>query len=120
MSGAALIPDLDEVDFEGTVLQARGATFVLFWTSWSGPCRLQAAALERYLAVHPEVRAYRVRTDENPALTSAFGILSVPTLAVLIDGVPLLGVSGVQTEPNLDLLLREATSRQALQAAPRA
>lgn len=105
------IEELDEVDFETTVLQKQGTSVVWFGTAWSGPCRLQRPILERYAAAHPDALVVHVATDENPALSSAFGILSVPTVAIVIDGVPLVGVSGVQTEPNLDLLLTEARRR---------
>ena len=74
--------NLNEINFEQNV--SEGLVLVDFWAPWCGPCRAQAAILDKLDA--DKVKVCKVNTDENPALSQRFKISSIPTLVVFKDG----------------------------------
>lgn len=77
----ALTPDLlAELGLEP------GPGIVYFWTETCGQCRtMQAPALDRVREALPQVQVMSINAVERPAVASRFGVLTVPTTAV-IDG----------------------------------
>ena len=77
-----------DASFEREILGA-GATPVLVdcWAPWCGPCRMIAPMLDE-LAVESKGR-YRIaklNVDENPQVSSRFGIRSIPTMLIFKNG----------------------------------
>lgn len=58
-----------------------------FWAPWCGPCRMMGPIVEE-LAEEYEGRAIvgKVNVDEEPELASAFGVVSIPTFALMQNG----------------------------------
>jgi len=52
-----------------------------FYASWCGPCKQLAPVLEELAAEYDgEIYIYKVDTEEETELASAFGITSIPTI----------------------------------------
>ncbi len=66
-----------------------------FWAEWCGPCRMMHPVLEG-LAKEWKGKAtvVKVNTDEQPDLSSRFGIRSIPTLILFDKGKEVHRVSG--------------------------
>ena len=88
------IEHLTEETFNSTVAQ-QGLTIIDFWAGWCGPCRAMAPQLERAASLRPEYRFAKVDVDAEPAVAAAYGIRSIPTLMVLLDGEPVAAQAGV-------------------------
>ncbi len=61
-----------------------------FYASWCGPCKMIAPILEELAAEYGDkIIIYKVNTESEPELASAFGIRSIPTLLFIPkDGQP--------------------------------
>ena len=99
------IKDVTDATFDTEVLKAQGPVLVDFWAPWCGPCRQVAPILEELAKEHGDkITVVKVNTDENPAIASKYGILSIPTLNVYSGGEVVKRIEGARPKP---VLVRE-------------
>ena len=58
-----------------------------FYADWCGPCRMVGPIVEQLANENPQYLIGKINVDEEPELANAFGIVSIPTLVVLKNGV---------------------------------
>jgi thioredoxin len=66
-----------------------------FWAEWCGPCRMMHPVLEGLSKEWKgKASVVKVNTDEQPDLSSQFGIHSIPTMILFDKGKEVHRVSG--------------------------
>jgi thioredoxin 2 len=105
---AALLSDhpieLDAAKFERHLTRSDLPLVVDFWAPWCGPCRMMAPHYEEAARrLNERARFAKVNSDEQPALSSRFGIRGIPTLIVFKGGREAARQSGAM---DLSMLLR--------------
>ena len=83
--------------FDAEVLASSVPVVVDFWAPWCKPCE----AIEPHLVSLAEqwrerVRLVRVNVDDEPGISSRYGVLSLPTVVLFAGGEPRTTVYGAQ------------------------
>jgi len=88
-SVAGMAIDVTDATFQKDVLDRSMTTPVIvdLWAPWCGPCRTIGPILERLTnATNGSVVLAKVNVDENPQISGAFQVQSIPAVYALKDG----------------------------------
>ena len=93
--------DVTDATFETDVIERSKSTAVVvdLWAEWCGPCRTLGPILEKTTdATDGEVVLVKVNVDENPQISQAFQVQSIPAVYALKDGQVVDGFVGAYPE----------------------
>lgn len=78
---------LTEDNFDDQVGLVQGPLLVDFWAAWCAPCRALAPVLDQLGdELHGQATLAKVNVDDHGDLANRFGIRSIPTLLVFLNG----------------------------------
>ena len=92
-------------NFESEVINSKKPVLLDFWAEWCGPCRILSPVLDEVAREAPHSKIGKVNVDEQPELAAAFGIRSIPTLALVKDGRVVQRKVGVQSKASILAML---------------
>lgn len=77
-----------------------------FWADWCGPCKSLMPILEKLAEEYEgDFLLAKVNADEQAMIAAQFGVRSLPTVMVMIEGRPVDGFMGAQSEIEVRKLL---------------
>ncbi|HVM52645.1 MAG TPA: thioredoxin [Acidimicrobiales bacterium] len=93
--------DVTDATFERDVIERSKQVPVVvdLWAPWCGPCKTLGPIIEKVIAdTGGQVELAKVNVDENPQVSQAFQVQSIPAVYALKDGKVVDGFVGAQPE----------------------
>lgn len=85
---------LTDSNFEEMINSER-VVLVDFWADWCGPCRMVSPILDE-ISNEFQLPIGKLNVDENTKKTREYGIASIPTLILFVDGKPVNTIIGAK------------------------
>ena len=96
--------DVTDATFQTEVIDRSANTTVIvdLWAPWCGPCRTLGPILENAInATNGQVVLAKVNVDENPGVSQAFQVQSIPAVYALKEGQVVDGFVGAESEQKI-------------------
>jgi len=101
--------DVTDATFQTEVVERSHTVPVIvdFWAPWCGPCKSLTPILERATAAtEGQVELVKLNIDENPGVTQAFHVQSIPAVFVIKDGKVIHNFTGGQSDQYVQQLVQ--------------
>ncbi|HEU5479272.1 MAG TPA: thioredoxin [Candidatus Tumulicola sp.] len=92
--------------FARDVLASPMPVLVEFTADWCPPCRMIVPVLQKIADDEASrLRVVSIDVDANPVTTRAYGVMSMPTLALFVDGKPVVQFVGAKPRTTIMRLI---------------
>ena len=83
----ANIGDVNDTEFQASVLDSETPVLVDFWAEWCVPCHMVSPVVEEIGQEKGEdLKVAKLNIDENPDATRTYGVMSIPSLILFKAG----------------------------------
>ena len=95
------IINLTKDSYHNEVMETEKVVVIDFWATWCGPCKMMAPVVEEVAKDYPDVKV-----DEEPELSNAFKIVSIPTIVVIKNGEIIDSVVGYRPKEDIEKIIK--------------
>lgn len=100
------IINLTKDSYHNEVMGTEKVVVIDFWATWCGPCKMMAPVVEEVAKDYPDVKVCKVNVDEEPELSNAFKIVSIPTIVVIKNGEIIDSVVGYGPKDDIEKIIK--------------
>jgi len=104
---------ITDANFEAEVLKADLPVLIDFWAEWCGPCRMLGPVIDEIAGeLKGKLKVGKVDIDNNNGIAAQFGIQSIPTLMLFVNGKAVENLLGARPKAQiLSVLTPHLTSK---------
>ena len=96
------VKEITSTNFSQEVLQSEVPVLIDFWAEWCGPCRAVGPILEEISDEYgSKIKIVKLNTDEESAIAIKYGITSIPSMYVFVNGEVVTQIVGAKPKPAL-------------------
>lgn len=99
------VAHLDSKNFD-TFVSSHKVAVIDFWAEWCAPCFILAPIIEELARDYPQIGFGKVNSDENPDISSRYGVMSLPTVIFFKDGEPVDEVIGAVPREEIEIRIK--------------
>lgn len=100
------IINLTKDSYHNEVMETEKVVVIDFWATWCGPCKMMAPVVEEVAKDYLDVKVCKVNVDEEPELSNAFKIVSIPTIVVIKNGEIIDSVVGYRPKEDIEKIIK--------------
>lgn len=79
-----------------------------FWAPWCGPCRMVAPVIEAVANEYDgKIKVGKVNVDEEGTIAAQFGIVSIPTIIIFVNGKPVDKLIGAHSQDDFEDMIEK-------------
>ena len=85
--------------------QSEKPVLIDFYADWCGPCRMVSPIVDEIAEEREDILVAKINVDDEPELAEAFGVISIPMLAVMKNGEVVKQSSGARPKAHILAML---------------
>jgi thioredoxin 1 len=107
-AGNKKLTNLSDENFKKEVLDSNQIVLVDFWAPWCAPCKKLGPIIEELANKNDSnIKFTKLNVDNNQRIAGAYGIKSIPTVAIFKGGKPIDGFVGLRSKSEIESLLKK-------------
>lgn len=81
------VQEVNDANFEQSVLKSEQTVMVDFWAAWCGPCKALSPVVDEVARAYSgKAKVYKMDVDRNNATPMRYGVRGIPTLLIFKGG----------------------------------